>query len=65
MSLLDKLKERWQRGRSAGAAAEPDAAAERILTSPDAASQLNDVPEGQKEQVLDGSGADGDAEPQR
>ena len=65
MSLLDKLRERWQRGRSAMPAAEPDAAAERILTSPDAAAQLNDVPGGQKEQVLDGSAVESGSEPER
>ena len=66
MGLLDNLRERWLRGRSAHA---PEAAGEervaRILTTPDEASQVQELPGAQREQLLDESRPDEGAAPQR
>ena len=55
MSLLQRLKERWLRGRPAGApsASRLDAEVESPLQSPDAAAQRATLPEQQVDEVAE------------
>lgn len=59
MSWLERLRERWARGREARPPtdAETELVEDRILTTPDEASQMSTLPDGQREDIL------GDSQP--
>ena len=59
MGLLNDLRERWLRGRSRSTrtpeAADDEELVDRILTTPDEASQLDVLPDDQKNQYVEKS----------
>ena len=57
MGWLQALKARWLRGRPAGEPPEsdPERDVDRLLTTPDAATQVDSLPDEQKDDILDQS----------